>query len=135
MLSPATAAAAVTMIVSEVWFVSPDTLWLAATDGACVATVTGDSALEAELPARSVGTALNACVPSARPATVKVQVPPAAAVAAPSEVAPSKIVTPAMLSPPTASALAVTVIVSEALRVTPVSVWVALTVGADVTSV
>ena len=61
MASPAKASALAEMvIVSEVWRVSPETVWTAETAGACVATVSGARTTVAELPAASVATALKA---------------------------------------------------------------------------
>ena len=60
MLSPPKASAtADTVIVSEVWLVGPETLWLALTNGAWEATITGASVVEATLPAESVAAARN----------------------------------------------------------------------------
>lgn len=67
MLSPPTASAtAVPVMTSTVWFVTPEMLSVALRAGACVATITGASVVEAVLPAASVATTRNVVTPSAR---------------------------------------------------------------------
>lgn len=60
MAAPAAPAMTAAVIVFEVRLVRPDTVSVALTRGACVATVTGASVVDAVLPAASVATAVKA---------------------------------------------------------------------------